>query len=307
MLIWAMLATVLSVILAVLLQLYRRQIRAICRQLAFSRQHRTNLRLNGDVPMKEMNALIDALNEVLEQTAQIYEQTDERERRFREIIVNLSHDIRTPLTSLDGYFQLLQESGSEEERQRYTAVIQSRIVSLKSMLEEMFTYTKLQDDGYKLALEPVDMSRLTYSTALSFYEECRMRHIEPDIGFCEESLMILGNEEALRRVLQNLWKNALEHGTERLAFALRRQEDQAVFVCENDVAKPEEIDIDQIFERFYKADSARTHRSTGLGLSIARELTLRMGGEMRGELDGNTFRITVTFPVISSRKAEEVS
>lgn len=110
---------------------------------------------------------------------------------MKETITNLSHDIRTPLTSLDGYFQLLSQSESEEEQQHYIAVIQSRIISLKDMLEELFTYTKLQNESYEIALEPVDFGKCVFDTVFSFYDEFQKKGIKPEIDFCEGHFSIL--------------------------------------------------------------------------------------------------------------------
>lgn len=136
---------------------------------------------------------------------------------------------------MDGYFQLLTQSQSEEERQHYIAVIQSRIVSLKDMLEELFTYTKLQNETYELEIEPLDFGKSVFDTVFSFYDEFQRKGIEPQIDFCDGHLPILGNPEAIRRALQNIIKNALEHGQKQISFSLSVRDKQAVFRCRNDV------------------------------------------------------------------------
>ena len=107
-----------------------------------------------------------------------------------------------------------------------------------------------------------------------------------------------GNYEAVRRTLQNIIKNALEHGYTRIELELLKQDGNIVFRCFNDVQYPGEIDIGQIFTRFYKADSARTHASTGLGLSIAKGLTERMNGSISAKLEGSLFSIEIQFIAI---------
>ena len=108
MVIWASAATAAAVILIVILILYRRQVRKTGRQLEFLKDRRTNLRLTSDLPLKEFNELIDGINEVIDQSREVRESAQHNEMQLKETITNLSHDIRTPLTSLDGYFQLLQ-------------------------------------------------------------------------------------------------------------------------------------------------------------------------------------------------------
>ena len=105
----------------------------------------------------------------------------------------------------------------------------------------------------------------------------------------------------MRRALQNLIRNALVHGHKGISLELFEENGKAVFRCSNDVAHPEEIDIERVFSRFYKADSARTHTSTGLGLSIAKGLVERMDGEIRAELEGERFVVEILFNEADAR------
>lgn len=295
--IWAVAATAAAALLLLLLTLYRRQVQKTCRQLAFLRDHTTNLRLTGGLPFPEWGELVDGVNAVLDQARETRRAAQQEEAALKEAITHLSHDIRTPLTSLDGYFQLLLQSPSAEDRQRYSAVIQSRIASLREMLEALFTYARLQDRESPLALEPVDFGAWVCDTVFSFYEDFQAKGITPQADFCAGHLWVMGNGEALRRVIQNLVKNALEHGGRQIAFTLFQGEGKAGFRCANQVEHPEEIDVSQVFRRFYKADPARTRTSSGLGLAIARGLTEAMGGTIAADLAGDTFSVTVTFPL----------
>lgn len=297
MIVWAVAATVAAIVFLTMIILYRRQVKQTCRQLAFVKENDTNMRLQQMGGFPELDTLRSEINEVLEQTRKLNRETMRNEERFKETITNISHDIRTPLTSLDGYFQLLQETESEEERERYVTIIKERISGLKEMLEELFTYTKLQNRSYELPMEKLDFGKCVYETVFSFYDEFTNRNIEPEVEFTEEACPVWGNKEAFRRILQNIIKNALEHGSGRFLLRLEKTSEQVCFLCQNDVEHPEEINPEQVFERFYKADSARTHTSTGLGLSIAKSFTERMDGNMSAELCGTAFRIKVEFPL----------
>lgn len=295
MIVWAVAATTAAIVFLIMIMLYRRQVKQTCRQLAFVKENDTNMRLQMSGGFPELDALRGEMNEVIEQTKKLNRETIRGEERFKETITNISHDIRTPLTSLDGYFQLLQEAQTKEEWERYIAIIKERISSLKAMLEELFTYTKLQNKNYELAMEDVDFGKCVYDTVFSFYEEFKNKGIEPEVDFSEEIYHVSGNKEAIRRILQNMIKNALEHGKSTIAIKMYQERGLVQFSCENDVEHAEEIDVEQVFERFYKADSARTHTSTGLGLSIAKNFTEKMGGTMSVKLEDSKFRITVGF------------
>lgn len=295
---------VISLVFIVLFIAQRRQIRKICRQLAFIRNEKSNMRITSDTPLREINRLIDELNSLVKKYREIEKLSEIRERELKSTITSLSHDIRTPLTSLDGYFQLLNQAQGEAEREKYSKVIQTRISALKDILEELFTYTKLQNSEYELPIEKVNLNKTVCDSLLLFYEELKSRGIEPQIKLPEEPIFINGNEEALHRTFHNIIKNALEHGNPaditntEINVSLVKTNGQAVFICSNKIKDSDHIDVSQVFNRFYKSDNARTQTATGLGLSIAKELTLRMGSKISASLDDDTFTVKIVYPTV---------
>lgn len=288
---------ILIVILAGMLWKYQRQIKEICRQIAFLREHDSNMMVTTQIRYGGIGTLAENLNELLLERRERKKEADQKEAEIAEVYTSLSHDIRTPLTSLDGYFQLLEESKEDDEKQRYLQIIQERIRSLKDMLEELFTYTKLQSGGYQMELEECRLSRILKETIFSYYEEWMAQGIEPEICIIEEEIKIEGNSPALRRIIQNLIKNGLDHGRKKIRICLKRLNDKAVLSFENLVEKPEGIEIAHVFDRFYKADAARSRTSTGLGLSIAKELTERMGGAIEARIQDTWFVVEIRFPI----------
>lgn len=274
---------------------YRRQVKSICRQLQFIKNHQTNMKLSADGRCFGMGALADEMNGVLLETEEKRQAVEAQETVIRETITNLSHDIRTPLTSLDGYVQLLEESTSKEEQARYIGIIRSRIEALRGILDELFLYAKLQGSAYLPALECVELNRIVYDTVFSFYEDCKARGMEPQVSVCEERVFTYGNETMIGRMLQNMIKNSLEHGKRDVRIRLEAEDKRIVFSCANKVEHAEQIEIDRVFERFYRADSARANNSTGLGLSIARSLAEKMGADMSASLENDMFTVTVFF------------
>lgn len=276
----------------------QRQIRDICRQLWFLKDHDSNMMISSEIRFGGMGYLTDTLNEIVELRKWERKRYLDKEKSISDIYTNLSHDIRTPLTSLDGYFQLLKGSEITEEQQHYIMVIQERISSLKDMLEELFTFTKLQNDDYVLELNPCSLNRILMDTLFSYYDIWKENDIDPKFEITEESLMIEGNSQALGRTIRNIIKNGFEHGEKQFEVVLERKGQTAVLSLKNMVSEPGKIDISQIFERFYKADEARSDSSTGLGLSIAKEFVLRMKGAIRAEMEDNRFCIYIEFPLI---------
>ncbi len=274
---------------------YRRQIKSICRQMLFMESQETNKIISTMCQKKEILELaerINFLNDLRKKQIQEYKKKDES---LKHAITSLSHDIRTPLTALSGYFQLMQESESEREHTRYAKIISGKINSLKNMLEELFTYAKLQNDNYQFDMQRENITTIVYENIFSFYEDFKEKKIEPNVEVDEKEAYVICSSEAVGRIIRNIIKNALSHGWDKVEFIAGQKEKHFFFVCRNRVQRPEEIEIEQVFTRFYKADSARRNSSTGLGLAIAKELVERMQGEIKVELLGEVFSVTVKF------------
>lgn len=275
---------------------YQRQVKDICRQLAFLLKNDSNMLISREIDFGGIGWLADILNELLAARKKEKIEYQEKEKMIADTYTNLSHDIRTPLTSLDGYFQLLETSSEEETRKRYLKIIQERIYSLKEMLDELFTFTKLKNDSYQLELSRCCINRILKEIVFSYYDEWMRLGITPDINITEKLLYLEGNPQGLRRIIQNIIKNGLDHGKNQIKIVLADAQNQIILKICNQVLHPEEIDASQVFERFYKADTARNKTSTGLGLSIARELVVRMRGEIKAEVAEGEFRMVICFP-----------
>ena len=293
------LVSILAVILLVHMVIYRRQVAKLCRQLAFINNNNTQAQPQVDLSSPELRELtqqITILNNKLKETELMYFRQDEA---LRETIANLSHDIRTPLTSLDGYFQLLSASDQTQEKKEYYAgIIRSRLENLTEMLDELFTYAKLQDPNYEIETASMDMTAVTADTLLSFYEDIQKNSDDPQIDISEQALIVSCNKGAYTRIIQNIIKNALVHGR-NLCVKLSESDGEAVFECSDEpLAGAEQIDVSRVFERFYKADKARSTKGSGLGLAISKELVTKMGGKIEAKYAGGVFSIVVGFKIV---------
>lgn len=277
---------------------YQRQVKDICRQLAFLMKHDSNMLIHREFGLGGIGMLSDRLNGLLELRRKEKQYYQEKETLIADTYTNLSHDIRTPLTSLDGYFQLMEACENVEEQRRYLNIIHERIHSLNEMLEELFMFTKLKNESYRLELTSCCINRILKETVFSYYDDWVRREIQPDIQITEEQLYIDGNKQGLSRIIQNVIKNGLDHGEKKIRIVLKREQNRAVLRISNQVIASEQIDIEHVFDRFYKADAARSKTSTGLGLSIAREFVRRMNGEIGAKIEENEFIVEMSFPII---------
>ncbi|MBR5733182.1 MAG: HAMP domain-containing histidine kinase [Lachnospiraceae bacterium] len=297
-----LLVIVLAIVSAALFtanRIYRRQVQQLCRQLKFINENETQQRPTVDINTREFKELADEIAALTDRVREIEVKHMRQDEALRETIANISHDIRTPLTSLDGYFQLLtSEELPQEKKAQYAEIIRSRITSLNDMLDELFTYAKLQDPNYELELSPMDMTAATADIVLSFYDEIRKSGNEPKIELPEEPVMISAEKSSFTRIVQNLVRNALIHG-KNLSVRLAVDAGQAVLECSDElVNKDEPVDASRVFERFYKADKARGTKGSGLGLAISKELTEKMGGKIEAECEDGVFTIRLKFDVL---------
>ena len=280
-----------------LLVLWRQHLK-ICRQLQFVREQDSCLLVSVNVEHFGELKLVEEINRTLEDVRERKHELSEKEKLIADAYANLSHDIRTPLTSLDGYVQLLRDAATPEEQARYTAIIRERIETLKELLEDLFMFTKLKNGKYEPELEIISLRSVTAETVLSYYDVWKEAGVDPEIDLTEEVLPILGNELAVKRILQNITKNAMVHGHKSIFVTLRKRDERtAEVVIANPVEHPEEIEISRVFEQFYTADRYHQQASSGLGLAIAKEFTERMNGTIGASLDGNRFFVTITFPL----------
>lgn len=310
--IWKILTAVLAIIViimaAVLLKI-RAQLRDINDQLDFLYENDTNMLIGTDTNLIYLGQFKQRVNRFVEQWHKKRAEAAKKEQMISDTYTNLSHDIRTPLTSLDGYFQLLKDEKDEKLQAHYIGIIQECIASLKDILEELFMFTKLKNDTFNLEMDKCCVSRLLKQTVFSYYDEWKMRGIEPVVDICDEQIFILANTQALKRVFQNVIKNGLVHGKSDIEIRLytkalgnvsdKNKGNRMVNISvSNTIENPENVDVSQVFERFYKADEARSVTSSGLGLSIAKELVERMDGKINAQIEDNRFCINISYKVI---------
>ena len=286
----------LCVVLFLRAGIAERSLRSAARQLRSAMEGGGGSRLKLVAPNRAAEELMDEINRLLE-----LRQADEaewrgREQALRRQIANVSHDLRTPLTSILGYLQLLEEEGvSEEERREYLAVIRGRSKALQELITGFYDLSRLEGGEFPLVRERVELSKVLSELLASFYGDFEEAGFRVEVSLEEGT--ILADPGGVLRVYTNLIRNALEHGRDTLEVRLFRAGDKMVTRFANGCTGLTAEDLPHLFDRFYTADKTRTGRSTGLGLAIVRTLVRQMGGEAAAELEGERFAITLSWPV----------
>ncbi|HAB62204.1 MAG TPA: hypothetical protein DCE48_16185 [Lachnospiraceae bacterium] len=282
------------VILSFRLYLYRRQLSSIRKQVEFIRENETNMELSITIHQKEWNSLIVSLNKLLKDIKRCKYVTLNQENLFKQTITSVSHDLRTPLTSASGYIQMLYKGGLDEEKQKeYIQIIQNRINSVTVMLNQLFEYTRLESNVYELDYEKIDLNGIVCDTISMFYNELVQNKIEPDIQIEEGPVWVFGDSLAWIRIIENIISNAIKYGENWIGILLQKENKEIYLRISIRTSTIEQKDVEYIFERFYTTDLSKTKKSTGLGLAIAKEFVLRLGGTIEAELNDDIFAINI--------------
>ena len=206
-------------------------------------------------------------------------------------VTNVSHDLRTPLTALCGYLDLLEQEPQTEAAARHLAVIRERTDAMRALTEELFRYSVLTATADELHTEPVCLNDVLEQSLAAAYGALSARGITPSVQLPEEKVIRPLDAAALRRVFDNILSNAAKYSDGDLAVVLA-PDGEVTF--SNRASALSRVEAARLFDRFYTVDSARG--STGLGLSIAKLLTEKLHGTISADYENETLRICIAFP-----------
>ena len=251
----------------------------------------TNMRLTTSTFDKDVAKLTHEMNEILDLQKEIQLESERMNREFRQGITNISHDLRTPLTSASGYIGLIKSDKiSDEKKLAYLDVVEGRLNSLASLMNELFDYMQMVEGKVEFELESVDLCHLVREEIASFYNALIQGDFEVRVEIPEQPLLLITAPAQLQRVVQNLVGNVLKHGDRY--FKVKVSSD-GVMTFTNRVAEVEGLEVEHMFDRFYTSDSSRTSQKTGLGLAITKELIRQLDGTIQAWLEGEFLHVEV--------------
>lgn len=255
----------------------------------------TNEILTVAAKQKDITNLVDILNNMIVGTRKSNIKIKNITRQFRESIINISHDLRTPLTTASGYVQMLQTDISEEERKEYLKIVLERQNMVKILLEQLFEYVRIEAGEITYKLEYIDAKKIFIDTLAMYYDDFNAKGERPVINMLNKPCIILGDEKGLQRIFSNILFNAVIHGMGNYTFEIKESNEKYLFIFSNSSEFINIEDINRIFERFYTRDKSRSNKTTGLGLCIAKEITNHLKGEIDAFYEDRIFSIVVKF------------
>ena len=269
----------------------RRAARQILRELSEKLSEDTNTLISLSTSDREMRRLAAELNRQLRTLRAQRLRYRQGDQELKDAITNVSHDLRTPLTAICGYLELLEREEKSEAAARYLARIGERAEAMKQLTEELFRYSVALSASEELTPEPVDMNAALEESAAGYYAALTGRGIEPVITMPEEHVIRTLDRAALGRILSNLFSNALKYSAGDLRIVLTAE---GALSFSNAAPGLAPVQVGRLFDRFFSLESASN--STGLGLAIARALAERMGGSAGAVYDSGRLTVTVSFP-----------
>lgn len=298
---WIVACIILAVLCAFLgLRVYaaERNLRAAARQLSARKAQGSTARLRTEGGGRAAEALMAELNRLLEEHQVELSRSQQRETQFRKQLSNISHDLRTPLTSILGYLQLLERGSlSPEERLEYLTVVTKRAKALQELITGFYELTRLEEGALSLEIEPVALHQLIEELIAGYYNELEEGGFLVSVSMEEGLLPVAADRSGARRIYTNLLRNVLEHGRDKLEVSLTREGNRMVSRFYNIADGLSEEDMVHLFDRFYMADKMRSGQGTGLGLAIVRGLARRMGAEVSAGLQNSCFHISISWPI----------
>ncbi len=280
---------VVIIILAIKIRMMQKSMDEICSCLSEHLSSDTNQLITVSSSDKHVRHLASEIAKQLAELRRQRRQYINGDRELKEAVTNISHDLRTPLTAICGYLELLEAEEMTDNTRRYVEQIANRTEALKSLTEELFRYSVISSVS-DLSYEKVDVGRVLEDTLISFYGAFEQKNITPNISLPDGVIIRSLDKSALSRIFGNIISNAVKYSDGDFTVIMTNTGE---ITFSNTASELSSVDVGKLFDRFYTVDSAR--KSTGLGLSIAKLLTERMGGCISADYKGNTLSITFSF------------
>lgn len=289
---WVTLSILAVVIITLLIKIYLLQKSAKEIENAFADRLITNTNTMIDISSRDkyMCSLAASINIQLRKLRIERHRFQQGDRELKDAITNISHDLRTPLTAICGYLDLLEKEEKTEAARQYLEIIKNRTEILKQLTNELFRYSVILTTKDDIICKPVIINHVLEESIASFYAVLNEHNITPNIQIAEYKIIRNLDHSALSRVFANLLNNAVKYSDGDLDITLS---ETGGIIFTNTASKLNEVQAGKLFDRFYTVEAAR--KSTGLGLAIARTLVEQMNGTISAKYENNRLSIYIVF------------
>ncbi|MCM1087446.1 MAG: HAMP domain-containing histidine kinase [Muribaculaceae bacterium] len=289
---WILCGILSAIIAALCLKLYlvKKSITEICTEFTEHLETDTNTLISIPTNDRHVRYLAASLNSQLRLLRSQRQRYLNGDRELKNAVTNISHDLRTPLTAICGYLDLLENEDMSEDAARYLGFIENRIHAMRQLTEELFRYSVVISNIETMSFEKVNINSVLEESIATFYAVFMERGITPTIRLPEKQIVRTLNKAALSRIFSNLLSNALKYSDGDLDITLR---DNGEILFTNTAAGLNEVQVGRLFDRFFSVEAVRN--STGLGLAIAKALAEQMHGTIGARYEEGRLGVSVRF------------
>lgn len=293
---WAAIGVMATIIAVLLVKIYTLQKSAKEIKNAFADRLMTETNTLIDISSndKYMRELAASINIQLRKLREERHFFIEGNAELKNAVTNISHDLRTPLTAICGYLDLLEQEEKSTTIERYLEIIRNRADLLTELIEELFRYSVIISGERLVVREPIAINGILEESIAAFYTTLNKRGIVPNIKITQAKIVRSLDRSSLIRVFSNLLNNAIKYSDGDLDITLT---DSGEVIFANTASRLNEVQVGKLFDRFYTVEAAR--KSTGLGLAIARTLIEQMNGTISAKYENGRLSICIFFPDIS--------
>lgn len=251
----------------------------------------TNSLIGIDSRDKDLRELTDDINKTLTELREAFHKYNLGDNELKTAITNVAHDIRTPLTAIMGYLELMKKQEMTPETEKYLAIIEERCQHMKKLTEELFEYSVVSTSETKEELTEVSLNRVLEDTLMNYYAALVEKGIEPEIGICDERVVRKLYPSYVERIFSNLISNALKYSDGDLRVSLSAE---GTVVFANKASSLSNVAVEKLFDRFFTVETAM-NESTGLGLSIVKTFAQRMNCQIGAKYEDGSLIIEIDF------------
>ncbi len=279
--------------------LEKAEIKRLKKELDFIMSNDTNRILHTEFNSKELKEFVSAVNMYLSEIQKRKTEIEHKNNNLMVMMRNISHDLRTPLTSAAGYTDLILNSDlTEDEKISEMKIVEARLKRLTELVDSFFEFSKILTTNKEIELETVNLIGILEECIGNFYEDYKKENREVDFITSNNKISISSNRTMLSRIFENLISNALKYGLGNLTIEVISENADAIRISFTNRIIDKDLDTGRIFDDFYTTDISRTKGSTGLGLAIAKEFTEQLNGNIEAHIEDDKLVIDTTFVLI---------
>jgi len=259
------------------------------------KENDSNTLVHQEFSCRELSLVIEEINSLLKESKEIKVHYDRKDKTLKKMLVNISHDLRTPLTSALGYIDIVLNSDiTREEEEKELRIIEERLKRLEELIHSFFEFSKMISNEEEPEFSDVNIVALLEESIARYYEDFQKEQREIEFNCSISKYKLLSNKEMLFRIFDNLIQNAYKHSEGNLKIEVQKK-DHLKLIFTNLLLFPD-LDIEHIFDEFYTVDISRTKGNTGLGLAIVKEFTEQLGGKISAKKEKGNLKIILEFP-----------